>query len=430
MLNREGGHVLFGVTDKGDIRGQDISARTLEDIARELRKIDPPVFPDIQTIELDSGLRVIVLTVRGGSGPYTYDGRPYLRQGATTSVMPRPQYEHQLLEQMHAHQRWENQPAYGITIKDLDHAEIVRTIDESIRRRRMEEPETRDIRELLLGLNLIHEGKLLNAAVVLFGVESHLFPNYPQCRLRMARFRGRDKSEFIDNRQEVGHTFDLLIRAQRFLRDHLPVAGRIVPDLFERIDEPLYPPAALREALANAFCHRDYSIHGGAVDIAIYDDRLEIASAGALHFGLTPEDLMRPHKSRPWNPLIARVFYRRGIIEEWGRGTLKMIEWTEQAGLPSPEFEASANDVLVRFRPTAYVAPLRVSHNLTSLQRKLLQVLARTGPIALREILVELSLSNSKRTIQDNLQALRALELVELKGSGWAAKWQLKSPDS
>jgi len=196
--------------------------------------------------------------------------------------------------------------------------------------------------------------------------------------------------------------------------------------VFERIDEPLYPPAALREALANALCHRSSRIHGGAVDLAIYDDRLEISSAGGLHFGLTPEDLTRPHKSRPWNPLIAHVFYRRGIIEEWGRGTLKMIEWTEQAGLPPPEFEASANDMLVRFRPTAYVAPQRVSHNLSSLQRDLLQVLARTGPIALRQILAELSLSNSKRTIQDNLQALRSLELVELKGSGWASKWQLK----
>lgn len=168
----------------------------------------------------------------------------------------------------------------------------------------------------------------VNAAVVLFGKTQPLLPHYPQCVLRMARFRGRDTSEFLDNRQELGHAFDLFQRAQRFWRDHLPVAGRIVPQLFERIDDPLYPPAALREALANALCHRDYSIAGGAVSLALFDDRLETSSTGVLPFDLTPADLARPHRSRPWNPLIAQVFYRRGIIEIWGRGTLKMAELT------------------------------------------------------------------------------------------------------
>ena len=102
-----------------------------------------------------------------------------------------------------------------------------------------------------------------------------------------------------------------------------PLPGGSKPDRFERIDEPLYPPLAVRESLANALCHRDYAIGGGSVGVAVYDDRLEVTSPGPLHFGLTPEKLFAPHESRPWNPLIARTFYRRGIIEEWGRGTLK-----------------------------------------------------------------------------------------------------------
>jgi ATP-dependent DNA helicase RecG len=76
--------------------------------------------------------------------------------------------------------------------------------------------------------------------------------------------------------------------------------------------------------VSNAFCHRDYSIGGGSVALGVYDYRLEITSTGGLHFGLTPEALYLPHQSLPWNPMITRVFYRRGIIEAWGRGTLKM----------------------------------------------------------------------------------------------------------
>src|SRR5205807_719288 len=99
--------------------------------------------------------------------------------------------------------------------------------------------------------------------------------DYPQCLLRVARFRGTDRTEFLDNRQFSGHAFRLLLHAERFLRENLPVAGRVSPGLFERVDDPLYPPTALREALANAICHRDYSIGGGSVAAAIYDDRLE-----------------------------------------------------------------------------------------------------------------------------------------------------------
>ncbi|MCY4626001.1 MAG: AAA family ATPase, partial [Acidobacteria bacterium] len=73
--------------------------------------------------------------------------------------------------------------------------------------------------------------------------------------------------------------------------ESLPIAGRVLPGLFERVDDPLYPPEALREALANAICHRDYSMGGGSVGIGIYDDRLEVTSTGSLRFGLTPEML-------------------------------------------------------------------------------------------------------------------------------------------
>jgi ATP-dependent DNA helicase RecG len=429
MFNGIGGFVLFGVTNDGRILGQDVAATTLENVSRQVRLIEPPTFPDLETIALTNGKMVIALRVSGGGGPYSYDGRPYVRYGATTIVMPRDRYERMLLERMHATSRWENQPAQGVTVADLDEVEIVRTIEEAIRRGRLEDPGTRNPQDLLPGLGLVHNGQLLNAAVVLFGQANRMLPNYPQCLLRMARFRGKDRTEFIDNRQEVGHAFELLQRAQRFLRDHLPIAGRVEPTLFERVDDPLYPPDALREALANALCHRDYGIPGGSISIGIYDDRLEISSTGILPFGLTSEDLKRPHQSRPWNPLIAQVFYRRGIIESWGRGTLKMIELIHKAGLVPPDFECNAGEVIVRFFPTQYVPPLRVDHHLSELQREILEILAHS-PRALREILDSLAVSTPERTVQDNLKILRELELVELTGMRRAARWRLKPNSS
>ncbi len=236
------------------------------------------------------------------------------------------------------------------TIGDLDVTEVRRTVTEAVRRGRLEEPPSGDPSDLLRGLGLLRDGVLLRAAAVLFGKAERLEFEMPQCVLRVARFRGTDRMEFLDNRQFNGNAFTLLADAERFLRDTLPIAGRLEPDRFERIDEPLYPPLASREALANALCHRDYSIGGGSAGVAVYDDRLEMTSSGSLHFGLTPAQLFAPHPSRPRNPLIARTFYRRDVIEEWGSGTLKMAELVSDAGLPVPEIEDSGSEVTVRFR--------------------------------------------------------------------------------
>lgn len=175
MLNGLGGFVLFGVSNSGKIIGQQTSNKTLEDIVAELRRIEPPAFPDIETINVKEGKAVIALRAPGGGGPYTYDGRPYLRNGPTTSIMPKAEYERRIIERMHTTRRWENEPvAEGVTIADLDEEEIRITLENAIQLGRVEPPSRREIRSILQGLELIHEGKLLNAAVALYGKNDHL----------------------------------------------------------------------------------------------------------------------------------------------------------------------------------------------------------------------------------------------------------------
>src|SRR5581483_10046361 len=227
-------------------------------------------------------------------------------------------------------------------LDDLDVKEIRKTVRAAVEGGRLESTVTSPA-EALERFHLRVNGKLLRAAVVLFG--RHMLPDFPQCSLRLARFKGRTKTEFLDQRQLDGHAFVLLEEADLFLRRHLPVAGRIEAGVLERQDQPLYPPLALREALVNALCHRDYSIPGGAVNLAIFDDRLEIISTGLLPPGITVADLKREHVSRPRNPLIAEVFYRRGLIERWGRGTQKIVELCVSAGHPEPEFTEEAGAV-------------------------------------------------------------------------------------
>lgn len=141
---------------------------------------------------------------------------------------------------------------------------------------------------------------------------------------------------------------------ESFLLDHVPISGRVVPGKMIREDYPLYLPLATREALANAICHRDYTTPGGAVAIAMYDDRLEIINPGILHFDMTPEKLTRPHESKPWNPIIASVFYRAGVIEKWGMGTLNIIDWCKENGNPKPVWEVRTQSVVTTFLPSSF----------------------------------------------------------------------------
>lgn len=274
FLNGDGGQVIIGVTPEGKILGQQVADKTLQDIAAIIENFEPPAQIKIERVALNAGKEIIVLEVvaANNSVPFTFSGRPYQRVGSTTIQMPQERYQQLLLERVHSRRRWENEPAPSAKWEDLDHEEILRTVRVGVEAGRLPESTGSDILDILGRLGLRDDNRILNAAVVLFG--TRFLPEYPQCQLRMARFKGVDKSEFLDQRQLERHTFRLLEEALIFLRRHLPIAGRVLPGLFEREDEPLFPLGALREALVNAFCHRDYTNPGGSVSLAIYDDRL------------------------------------------------------------------------------------------------------------------------------------------------------------
>ena len=271
-----------------------------------------------------------------------------------------------------------------------------------------------DVPAILRGFGLLRDGVLLQAAVALFGKAEHLQGLYPQFSLRLGRFRGLNKlAPFEDNRRYWGNAFGLLQRAESFLLDHTQIASRILPKR-EREDLPAYLPAVTREALANALCHRDYTQASGSLTVAMYDDRLEITNPGGLHFGLTPEALTAPHQSRPWNPIIAGVFYRAGIIESWGSGTVRMIEACRAAGRPIPAWEGEPDGlrlVLLSPHPTPQVAP-QVTPQVTPEVRGLLALC--DGPRSRGELQALLGLKDIKHFRLAYLQPALEAGLIEM----------------
>ncbi|MFZ5468020.1 MAG: ATP-binding protein [Myxococcota bacterium] len=420
FLNNRGGTVVFGAAPDGRIVGQTVADNTLHDVTTAVRSIEPAPDVEVSRVEIGGGKGLVVVRARSNdAGPYTYDGRSFIRVGNTTRRMKREEFEQLLLVRLHAKHRWENLPAVGVTIKDLDADEIRRTVDDAVAAKRLAAVPTESPRAILDRLHLLSGQTPTQAAVVLFG--KGLEARFPQCAIRVARFRGTTKSEFADNRQFHGHAFDLLRHAEAFLDMHVPIASKIIPGRMRREDRPQYPPEALREALVNAICHRDYSEDGASIGIAIFDDRLEVWSYGRLPGRITPEQLVKNHPSVRRNELIADVFYRRGYIEKWGRGTQKIVELCEAAGARQPEFVEQGGEVGVRFWP-AFPLELPAPPAITERQRKILAAI-RVGASALTGIVAAAGGGVTERTVQRDLDRLRELGLIRLAGHGRGARY-------
>jgi len=437
FLNTDGGTVLIGVSNEGNIVGQEVTDKIQQNISNAISKIEPPYKVTVQYIPLDETKErsVIVLKVLAGTHkPYFYNSSPYQREQTVTKRMPKQLYDELVTERAQLDFLWEDRPAPEYKVDDLDHNLLEGVVRKAVETHRMPEEALRQsIPQLLEALDLMPNGTLNNAAIVLFGKKTSY--NYPQCLLQMARFKGLDRNEFLDIDDAHGNVFELMDKAMLFIRRQLPVAAKIPSDKLERVETPIIPFAAIREVLYNAFCHRDYSIRGGSIGLAIYDDRMEIFSHGGLPLGATMEKIKGGFSKRR-NPIIADVFYRADLIEKWGRGIQKIISTCLEADDPEPEFFADALEFKVTFRfPYSIKPPVyeirqatATGHKLSKRQSEIVDILSQHEALPAKDILALLSVPVPERTLRYELLALKKLGVIESKGQTHHKVWMITKP--
>jgi ATP-dependent DNA helicase RecG len=424
FLNAQGGRVLLGVTDEGKIVGQQIADKTQRELGQSLQQFEPHAMVEIHYVPLqNTSLQVIVLEAKPQrtDQPYLFAGRAYERQQTTTHVMSQARYEQILLSRNVRIGEWESQPALRFTLADLDQDEVFRTLQLGMAKGRIPASgATADLQDALTELGLLEEGQLLQAAIVLFA--RNPFLHYPQCKLRMVCFNGIEKENVVDNKQTHGHIFALIEAAMAFAHLHLPMTSHF--EGIQRVDDYWFPEKVLREALINAFAHRDYSVKSGSVSFMIYTDRIEISNFGGLMPPMTIEKLKVRHQSMPRNPKIASTLYNRGMIDEHGAGTREIIRLTCEAGHPEPEFIEEDSFFTVCLRSKAPIYPgmgVPLDH-----AKAVLQVFKKfMKPITLPALQKELIGIMTERQLRYELDKLRKAGEITLIGRGKNAIWQL-----
>lgn len=427
FLNTDGGWLIFGITPKSlKILGENVTDNTRREIAQALKKLEPRKDITVQYVDVPErdNCQVIAMHFDGWnrcSDPYTYDGCPYWRNESTTERMPRDVYDDRLRESRNHIYAWELQPAEGLTIEDLDENRIKQAVRIGVDNGRM--PATAlaaSPDEVLAKLSLKPGGRISNAAAVLFVKPESA---YPQFLLRMAVFRGLDKSEFRDNKRLKGNFFDLLDAGIDFLFNNLPVSGRITG--LQRTEQCEIPIKALREALINALCHREYSQMSDSVSIAIYRDRVEINNPGRLPVGLTAETIKLPHESHPHNPQLADVLFKTTFLENWGSGVQRMIDECNNAGIPEPDFHTANDCVMVRFirnhSNDPKDDPKDDTKELTERQKIIVVLISSNDTITIDDMAQKIGVSGS--TIKRELIVLQKKGIIARDGGRKRGHW-------
>ena len=331
MLNKHGqAELWFGIAPNGKAVGLEINEKTLRDVSQAITAhIEPAIYPHITQQRID-GKHCLHIKAEGWQQPYLAYGRAYMRVADEDKKLSASELKNLILQNNQDALRWENEPS-GLTLEQLNPEKISRFLA-------LAGLPPDSAASALEKLDLLRQGVPLNAA--------KLFFSDAPIQLRCAVFATHTSSTIIDRHDFDGDILELIEEAEKYALKNIHIGMRL--EGLRRVDVPEIPLKAIREALVNAFCHRDWR-DPDFVQVAVFRDRLEIRSPGKLYGGLTFDEIRQGNISRRRNPKIAELLRRIHLVEAWGRGVPLILE-----NAPSTSFDEIGGLFITRFnRPSA-----------------------------------------------------------------------------
>jgi len=421
--NTKGGIIVVGLDDYKNLVGINISKGTIENLTNEiLNNTEPKIYPEIEVVSKE-GKKLILIKV----DKYPFDvvlafGRPFKRVGKNTVRMNKDEYKRRILEIHKKEIYFDGQPLTDAKINDVDDEKSKQFVKKAREERKLDVDEKEPTRDILKKLKLLKGDSLTNAAILLFGRTPEKFFN--QIGIKCVKFKGIDVTgEMLDFKEIENDLFTEVEEVEKFIFSNISLKAWIEEGKIKRQERWEYPPKAIREALVNAIVHRDYR-SPSKIQIRIFDDRIEFWNPGRLPERWTVETLKEEHTSEPFNPLIARMFFWIGYIEEVGTGTNKMIKWCKEWGLPEPDFQTKSGNIVVIFRKSKFTEEYLERLGLDKKEMEIIQLMREKKKITSSDIQKKYGIS--KDTANRWLNKLIKLNLVERKGKGKAIYYTLR----
>jgi len=400
FANTHGGRLLIGVADDGTVKGIAPGKETLRDWANHIAQATR-VHPQIRPLTYQGRDVVIVEVPESPLKPVSCRGRYFKRVGSSNRQMTDDDLTRAVLGSVGV--TWDEMVDPRVTLDDLDLEQMQRFRKLcNLKGRRPIPPDEEDL-TVLEKVGLLQEGNVSRAAVLLFGRNPQHF--YPQARVRIGRFR--TGSLIVDDREIVGSLFDQVEAVMGYFRERLQTRF-VFREAATRDVIWEYPLGALREAIINAVCHRDY-LDSGHVQVRWHDDHIVFLNPGELPESLRIEDLKREHRSVLRNRKIAEALFYAGFIEQWGSGTLRMIQECVESDLPEPEFEERQEALWVTFRKDILIEEHLQAEGLNERQVKAVLFVKEQGRIT----------NQDYRQLNQVSNKTAYLELDELVKKGW-----------
>jgi ATP-dependent DNA helicase RecG len=425
FANAIGGIIYIGINNKGMVTHLTDHAKLIEDIPNKIRN-SMGIICDVQ-LEDKQGKKYISIKVNPYSVAVSLRGRYYYRTGSTKMELTGVELNEFLLKK--AGKTWDDVVEEGASIKDIDESSVAKFLEDSKEKGRI--PETKGLTtfQILEKLQLTEGRKLKRAAIVLFGKDPNLF--YPNVQVNIGRF-GKDSTDLRFHEIVEGNLIQMLEEVQVQLNHKFLV--RMVEFVgMQRVEKDEYPIAALREMLLNALVHRTYM--GAHIQLRVYDHKLSIWNEGGLPFGLTVDELKGEHNSRPRNPKIAKACFMAGYIDAWGRGTLKIINASKEAGLPEPEISEKDGGLQVTlFKKSITISQNEIRNNYGTISERIRndfgkEVLETFDAICENPEITAVKLAEminkSSRMVEKYIAQLKKAGLIKRQGPKLGGYWEI-----
>ena len=436
FANAQGGKIYIGIDDKGNVVGLKDSKKLLEEIPNKITTT-MGIVADINLLN-KNGLDYIEIVVSPNQYPVSYKGEYHYRSGSTKQQLIGVALNQFLLKKVGM--TWESVTLPNINIKELrnDSFDIFR--EQALKSKRMDIQDLKVDNELLMdNLNLLIKGEITRAGILLFHHKPEKF--IPGSFVKIGYFKNDAEILYQDEvhgslLEQADKVVDLIYT--KYLK------GIISYENITRVENFAYPKEGVREAILNAIAHKDYSKFT-PIQIRVYDDKLMIANDCIFPNDWTLEDLMKPHKSRPLNPLIANAFFRAGFIESWGRGIQKISDSCIEAGNKQPEYNIKSEDFTIIFSAgTPQLTTQSTTQSLTKtalqttpqsttqlttqskiIENKILEILKTEPNTSQRQIAIKIGETYNK--VRYHMLNMLNSGIIEKKGNNRSSRWKIKN---